>query len=184
MLLNLKESLKLALHDTPASMLKESLIENLTVVEYCLSYRKQDNGCLGYPAATLLFSIVDCIGSYFRKNKDFKIRIDGKQRFIDSDGYKHFYILNSTYFEQQLPEEAIKILYAKFRSLLTHNSVLGAKALLYHNNELGAFLKDKDGDVYIVALKPFYDLCKRAVDRFLRDADDIVPNSKQGAKFQ
>lgn len=174
----------MALHDTPASMLRESLDENLKVVEYCLAYRKEDNGCLGYPAATLLFSIVDSIGSYFRKNKNFKIQIDGKLKLIDSDGYKHFYILNSPYFDQKLPEAAIKILYAKFRSLLTHNSVLGAKALLYHNHELGAFLKSKDSDVYIVALTPFYDLCKRAVDCFLRDADDIVPNSKQGAKFQ
>ena len=174
----------MALHDTPASMLRESLIENLTVVEYCLSYRKQDNGCLGYPAAMLLFSIVDSIGSYFRKNKNFKIQIDGKLKFIESDGYKHFFILNSPYFEQQLPEAAIKILYGKFRSLLTHNSVLGAKAVLIHNHELGAFLKSKDDDIYIVALTPFFYLCKRAVELFLKDADKIVPKSKQGAKFQ
>jgi len=178
----------MALHDTPVSMLKESLNENLTVVEYCLAYRKEDNGCLGYPAAMLLFSIVDTIGSYFRKNKDLKIRIDGKLRLIDSDGYKHFFILNSPYFEQQLPEEAIKTLYAKFRSLLTHNSVLGAKAMLLlgNNHDLGAFLKGKANgtEVYIVSLTQFYALCKRAVERFLNDADEIVPKSKQGARFQ
>jgi hypothetical protein len=108
----------MALHDTPASMLKESLNESLTVAEYCLAYRKNDGGCLGYPAAMILFSIVDTIGSYFRKNKNLRILIDGKTRFIDSDGYKHFFILNSPYFEQHLSEKVIKTLYIKFRSLL------------------------------------------------------------------
>ncbi len=179
----------MALHETPVSMLRESLNENLKVVEYCLSYRKEDNGCLGYPAATLLFSIVDSIGSYFRKNMELKIQIDGKHRFIDSDGYKHFFILNSHYFEQQLPELVIKILYGKFRSLLSHNSVLGADAmiLLGDNHDLGAFLKGKDNkgkEIYIVSLTQFYALCKKAVDLFLKDAEKIVPTSKQGSKFQ
>jgi len=179
----------MALHETPASMLRESLNENLKVVEYCLAYRKEDNGCLGYPAATLLFSIVDSIGSYFRKNKNVKIQINGKLRFIDSDGFKHFYILNSPYFGQQLPEEAIKILYAKFRSLLSHNSVLGAGAMLLlgNNHDLGAFLKDKTDngkEIYIVSLTQFHALCSKAVELFLKDADEIVPKSRQGAKFQ
>jgi hypothetical protein len=178
----------MALHDSPASMLKESLNESLTVAEYCLAYRKKDGGCLGYPAAMILFSIVDTIGSYFRKNKDLKILIDGKLRFIDSDGYKHFFILNSSYFEQHLSEQIIKILYAKFRSLLTHNSVLGAKAMLIlgNNHELGAFLKSRvnSDELDVVSLTQFYALCKKAVRRFLNDADEIVPKSKQGAKFQ
>lgn len=180
----------MAVHETPVSMLRESLNENLKVVEYCLAYRKEDNGCLGYPAATLLFSIVDSIGSYFRKNKNLKIQIDGKFRFIDSEGYKHFFILNSPYFEQQLPEQAIKILYAKFRSLLSHNSVLGAGAMLIlgDNHDLGAFLKGKANnegkEIYIVSLTQFHALCKRGVELFLKDADEIVPKSKQGARFQ
>jgi hypothetical protein len=32
----------MALHNAPASMLKESLNESLTVVEYCLAYRKKE----------------------------------------------------------------------------------------------------------------------------------------------
>lgn len=93
----------MAIHDSPASMLKESLIEILDAAKYCSDYRKNDEkwgiyktgGCLGFPAGILLFSIIDSIGSYFRKDKKFKIMIDGHEETIDSDGFQHFKILNS-----------------------------------------------------------------------------------------
>ena len=126
----------MALHSTPASMLKESLIESLEAAKFCIDYRKTDEkwgdfktgGCLGYPGAILLFSIIDSIGSYFRKNLLFKID-------IDSDGWHHFKILNSKYFNQNLSQDFINALYAKFRSFLTHISVLGKNSIMIMNNE-------------------------------------------------
>ena len=76
----------MAIHETPSSMLKESLDETLDAAKYCVEYKKLDKkwgefatgGCLGYPSAILLFSLIDSIGSYFRKNKTFEVLIDSK----------------------------------------------------------------------------------------------------------
>ena len=186
----------MALHSTPASMLKESLHEILEASKYCIEYKKDDpekwkeltsNGCLGYPGAILLFSIVDSIGSYYRQNKSFTIEVDGKSKFISSDGWQHFLILNSKYFNQNLSEKFIKVLYAKFRSCLTHNSVLGKDARMEPENSNGmAFyegLNEKKEFRYIISMKEFWILCEMAIKEFNNDIDAIVPNSKQGKNF-
>jgi hypothetical protein len=191
----------MALHKTPASMLKESLVESLVAAKFCSDYRKSDNkwgdfktgGCLGYPGAILLFSIIDSIGSYFRKDSLFKIRIDFKDMTIESDGWQHFKILNSKYFNQNLSQGFIKELYFGFRSCLTHNSFLGKNSIMIMDNaSLGkgisgkAFLMEKtlDGkDVHVISTKELWELCKNAIDEFSRDIDAVVPNSKQGKDF-
>ena len=192
----------MAKHNTPVSMLKESLPEFLKAAKFCTDFKKDDaewkefktGGCLGYPGTVLLFSIVDAIGSYFRKDKTFKIMLNGKETFITSDGHRHFLILNSKYFNQALSEEFIKILYSKFRSFLTHNNVLGKNAILMPNdNDLPIEQKNKafiEGinptsreKVYIIVMNRFYDLVENAVSEFIKDADNVVPNSKQGKNF-
>ena len=77
----------MAVHKIPSSMLKESLPETLKAATFCSEYRKTDDtwgdyktgGCLGYPAAILLFSIIDSIGSYFRHNKNLTILMGSKK---------------------------------------------------------------------------------------------------------
>ncbi len=173
-------------HDTPSSMLKESLDEYLEVAKFCYEYKKIDDkwkpfnkgGCLGYPGGVILFSIIDSIGSYFRNNKNFKMQIDAKEVSINSVGWEHFKILNSKYFNQNLSEDFIKVLYNKFRSILMHNSVLGKDARMISNNEAipkyqvrdEAFFIGKnmiDGNnIYMISLKELYELCKTAVEEF------------------
>ena len=93
----------MAIHETPSSMLKESLDESLEAAKYCADYKKTDKkwgefatgGCLGYPGAILLFSIIDSIGSYLEKDKKFSVIIDGKPEKINGAGRDHFKILNS-----------------------------------------------------------------------------------------
>lgn len=192
----------MALHDTPSSMLKESLDETLEAAKYCVEYTKTDKkwgefatgGCLGYPAAILLFSIIDSIGSYFRKNDTIDIVIDGKKEKINATGWEHFKILNSKYFNQSLSKDFIIKLYNKFRSCLTHNSVLGSETLMIPNNRFidsnvqnQAFgvTKDAHGNVInVISIKELWDLCQNAVLLFKNDIDTIVPNSKQGKGFQ
>lgn len=191
----------MAIHKTPASMLKESLIESLEAAKFCSDYRKTDDkwvdfktgGCLGYPGAILLFSIIDSIGSYFRKDPLFKIRIDFNNMTIDSDGWQHFKILNSKYFNQNLSQDFIKELYSGFRSRLTHNSVLGKNSMMIMDNaslDKGisgkAFFMGKtpDGkDVHIISIKELWELCKNAIYEFSKEIDIVVPNSKQGKDF-
>ncbi len=189
----------MALHKTPASMLKESLYESLEAAKFCCEYRKLDSkwgdfkgdGCLGYPGGILLFSIVDSIGSYFRKDQSFKVKIDEKELSINASGWEHFKILNSKYFEQNLNQVFIKALYEKFRSQLTHNSVLGKNAYLIpdnsrfpkHLNEV-FFQEEFNGQaLYFISMKGFYELCTKAVKKFEKDIDSVVPESKQGKNF-
>lgn len=191
----------MALHSTPASMLKESLEETLEAAKFCILYRKDDpkwgefrgNGCLGYPGGILLFSIIDTIGSCFRKNKNLKILVDGKEKTIDSSGWVHFMILNSKYFNQNLTTDFLKALYNKFRSSLTHNSLLSRQAYMRPSNkgitELEGFdcafaTRDANGNIeYWVFLEELYALCEKAINEFKKDIDEVVPNSKQGNKF-
>lgn len=192
----------MAIHDSPSSMLKESLDETLEAARFCADYKKTDKkwgefgtgGCLGYPSAILLFSLVDTIGSYFRKNKSFIVTIDGKPSTINGSDWEHFKILNSKYFNQNLSAEFIQQLYRKFRSCLTHNSVLGSETLMFPDNSVidpkikdQAFIiyQDDSGKViYAISIKELWNLCSRAVDLFKMDIDTIVPQSRQGKNFQ
>lgn len=185
----------MALHSTPASMLKESLNELIKAAKYCVTYKKTDKswgrfatgGCLGFPGAIILFSIVDAIGSYYRRNKEFKIKIEGKERIINGNSYEHFFILNSKYFGQNLTEDFIKGLYSIFRSPLMHNAIIGKEALMIPG-------PDKQGRVfyslrptgkgkYVISMVDFMSLSKKAIKLFMKDIDFIVPVSKQGKKF-
>jgi len=191
----------MALHITPSSMLKESLRETLEAAKYCADYRKTDEkwgefktgGCLGFPAAILLFSLIDTIGSYYRGNEDFEILIDSENSKIERDGWQHFKILNSEYFNQNLTEEFIRNLYSKFRSYLAHNSVLGKNAVMIQDNaSWNEELKGKSffigtrvsgEEVFVISIKELYDLCEKAIEKFLKDIDEVVPKSRQGKNF-
>ena len=92
-------------------MLRESLPEYLCVAGYCVAFRKDSSwigagpdACLGYPAALMLFAIVDAIGSYHRADPNFRVTVDDKSVPIRKSGTQHFYILNSEYYGQALPE--------------------------------------------------------------------------------
>lgn len=186
----------MAIHSTPASMLKESLPELIEAAKYCVTYKKTDKsweqfargGCLGFPGAIILFSIVDSIGSYFRGDKKFKIKIEGKERIINGNSYEHFFILNSKYFGQSLTEEFIKGLYSIFRSPLMHNAIIGKEALMIPG-------PDKQGRVfyskkpagkgkYVISMIDFMRLSKKAIKLFMKDIDSVVPVSRQGKKFR
>ena len=85
----------MATHLDIKSMLYESLPEMLLVAKYCIEYRKDKNiwsvsGCYGYPAALLLLSIVDSIGSYIENGKG---NIDKRFKVLNNDVY---YGLNLT----------------------------------------------------------------------------------------
>ena len=79
----------MAIHASTTSLLRESLPEFLEAARYCVEFSKnagwghgQGGGCLGYPAAALLFSIADSIGSY---SSGLAVSIDGKSTKIDSE---------------------------------------------------------------------------------------------------
>jgi hypothetical protein len=156
----------MALHNNHISMLEESLSHKLISAELSIKYRTRDNGCLGYPAALILFSIVDTLGSFLRGN-EIEIDFKDKKRSIEKTG-EHFFVLNYKYYAQNLSETEIKELYSIYRCTLDHNSLLpNNRFLTKRSNKLSAF--EFAPAISHVHLVPFLELSKRAVKLFLAE---------------
>lgn len=159
----------MAIHPNPQSMLCESLPEMYLVAKYCIEFHKDTNvwpkpGCYGYPAALLLLSIVDSLGSYIIDTSEVK---------------KHFDILNhSDYYNLSLSDEEITIIYNKYRNLLSHNSVLAPEAVLAIGISTDLVYEKKNGNPNL-NLVPFLEKTRESLLKFLSDSATIVTNSKQ-----
>lgn len=161
----------MAVHSSIKSLLRESLPQSIRVAECCVSRQ------FGYPAAILLFCAIDSIGSFYRKNKNFTIMIDGKARYIAKDGVQHFFILNSDFFELNLSRERIEQIYNNFRSLLVHNASLPPGCFIISSPDKDPFPIDKTN--HAVNVDSLLELTKKAVEKFIKQIDDIVPTSDQ-----
>lgn len=167
----------MALHETTISLLKESLPEFLETAKFCIKFRKNDGGCLGYPGAAIMFSIVDSIGSYHAGKKGFTVPIDGQQKNITGTS-DHFFILNSYFYEFNLEQRIINKLYSNYRCLLLHNSALAINHFLVmdENNDTPFIVNDDNVNVNVTG---FLKSTTKAVDIFLKEINEIVPGSKQ-----
>jgi hypothetical protein len=169
----------MAMHRNEDSMLRESIYETLHLARYGITYRKLDQswapyntgGCLGYPSAMLLFSVIDAIGSRF-KNK-LAIPIDGQSVTITKTD-EHFRIINSKYFEQNLSGKDIKTIYIGYRSRLSHNLVLNNNLIMdigSGNQQPFEWDMDPFGQIAVlwVRLFPLLELCEKAVKKYFTD---------------
>jgi hypothetical protein len=174
----------MAIHLDKVGLLKESLLEMIYLADYAVTYRKTDRrkwgtnatgGILGYPSTVILFSIIDCIGSTFSGDSNFKITIDGKQRHI-KDTPHHIYILNSKYFNLNLSQTDLDNIYKNVRSTLTHNSLLPeGYNLQVGENEKSPFkiaINELDSRIYFINLVPLYKATKIAIDSFIKDLNN------------
>lgn len=169
----------MALHDSLISLLKDSLPEFLQAAAYCINPREQHGGLLGCPAAALMFSIADSLGSYHRGRLGFTVNVDGKETPINNDGFQHYFIFNSDYYGLALSEATIRRLYNSYRCPLLHNS-----AMVFDGSAL--FLGDRDSVPFVldqqllhVNLPAFLRVTERAVQTFIDRVDNIVPGSDQ-----
>jgi len=137
-------------------MLRESLPEMLMVAKYCIEFRKDTSiwpapGCYGYPAALILLSIVDSIGSYVEKGN------------VEN----HFKILNNNdYYNLKLSAEVLRAIYDYYRNSLSHNSVLTPGVILNIGQQEDDMIQKID-DTYVLSLIPFYGLSVHAVNQLL-----------------
>ncbi len=142
-------------------------MEKILVADYCVKFRKDPNiwgscGCYGHPAAVILLSIADSIGSYV----------------IGGSTKNHFQILNhKDYYNLGLDETGLDIIYKKYRNLLTHNSTLALGVAMDIGGENDpVFTEGNDGN-HCLNLLPFLELSKRIVVDFLQKADEVIANS-------
>lgn len=156
----------MATHNSIKSLIRESLKEYLEVSFYCINYRKNpkdwgSTGCLGYPAAVLLFSIADSIGSYI----------------IGGSTKDHFNILNySDYYNLDLSDEELEKIYKEHRCLLTHNAALNHEIGLSLGQNTNNVIEYRDKIMYL-NLFPFYKLSKSIVYNFLDNLENIELNN-------
>ncbi len=179
----------MATHFDLKSLLRESVHEYLFVADYCVQFQKDSawpqrevGGCLGYPAAVMLFSIVDTIGSFHQGDASLNLVIDGKSRDIRNEGFQHFFILNSDYYGQSLEEAAIRKLYDNFRNLLVHNASLAPSNFLIKDPG-SAEPFPQSASRRKVNVSAFLDISRGAVQKFLTRVDQVIPNSPQAAKI-
>lgn len=160
----------MALHPNLQSMLHESLPEKLFVAKYCIEYKKEDDpkkewptpGCYGYPAALLLLSIADTIGSFVE----------------EGNVEDHFKILNnSKYYGLNFTREELKIVYNKYRNLLSHHSLLSTDTGLRIGKKSIPVLIQTQSK-YWLNLVPFYLVSVQALSRFLEDSPDVLKDNQ------
>jgi hypothetical protein len=171
----------MARHLDQVSMLRESLEEYLVLAEIGINFEKKNKGVLGYPSATLLFAVVDAIGSYHRGDPKFTVTVDGEPKPIIETG-DHVLILNSGYFGCELSEHALREIYSLMRSSLTHNAVVG-RGLSLHVGEVRPAIRATATGVELY-LPGFLESCKKAMEKFIAVADKVVPTSKAVADLE
>ncbi len=146
----------MAIHKNIPSMLQESLKEMILVAKYCIEFQKDTNswpesGCYGYPAALLLLSITDSIGSYIE---------EGKVK-------NHFKVLNnSKYYGLSLSDIEIVIMY-NYRNLLSHHTVIATKNVSLRIGSPNSPVLQSQNGLYLLNLVPFYNVSVKAVNAFL-----------------
>lgn len=173
----------MAIHDSLVDMLSESLPEYLAMAEHAINTPKPGGtaaSCYGYPAAVLLFSIADAIGSYCAGNDAFKVDVDGRMVRIGS-GEQRFYVLNSRYYGLALRGYQFSGLYTKFRGPLTHNAAMVPGVLLEKGDATTPVVYDHSDKPGLIGLSlmPFLEVSRRAVGQFLGEHGGIVPTSGQ-----
>jgi hypothetical protein len=169
----------MALHPSLPALLKDSLSEFLKAAEFCINYRKEDGGSLGCPATALMFSIADSLGSYHRKRTAFKVKVDGCDVSINRNGFQHYYIFNSGYYDLSLSKATICNLYENYRCLLLHNSALMLDGRALFMGSPGDDPFPLDGRRVHVNVPAFFRVTQNAVQTFISEVDRVVPGSDQ-----
>jgi hypothetical protein len=168
----------MAIHEDELSMLRESLPEYLRLARIGIETKKENGGVLGYPSATILFAVVDAIGSHLRKAEGvevYTVTVEGKPRPISGTAH-HFHALNSPYFGLDLKESEIERLYNLSRSPLTHNARLGFGVRLTVDRSIPEVFVFQDG-VLTISLPDLLKRCEVAVEAFLADGEKVVAES-------
>lgn len=111
-------------HTSITEFNKEAIREALYSAELLINFRKNtdlntwdknDNGCLGYPAAILLFAYIETAGC-IELNKKYG---------------QAFKVLRTELFDYQtIPENLCEPLYQTYRNKLSHNLILPKEAFL------------------------------------------------------
>lgn len=148
-------------------MAKEAIEEYLQTSAYCLGFVKAHGGCLGYPAALLLFCVTNALGVFLKGDV---VTIDGRpQRITDREPFRVF---NHDIFGLQLSSERIKLLEKRYRNKLAHNAIIGIGTFM--TRAIGPtppfiFGGNKSQQIQSIQLDPFQQLVENAWKKFPKE---------------
>ncbi len=131
-------------HVNPWALAEEAIEEYLTASKSCLEHKKQDGGCLGYPAVLLLLCIVDALGTYLRNEE---VIIAGRKQQITHG--TPFRVLNHPLFTQDLTQAQIDRIAEASRNRLAHNALIDVGVVLTPVETASAFNFSNNNDVCI-----------------------------------
>ncbi len=103
---------------------EEAIEEYLLTIRACLTHRKSNGGCLGFPATLLMLCLIDTFGTYLC---DDEVVVDGKAQKIRNEPFR---VLNHSIFGLALTTAEIKIIEKAFRNRLAHNAMIDAGSWL------------------------------------------------------
>lgn len=153
----------------------EALLENIKVINFCLHYNKTSEEvqtdftvpCLGYPAAILLCSVIDTMGSFFRGSEStFQVGSEIKKIETASD---HFLILNhDILFDLNLSGKTIFDFYTTYRSKLTHNNSLPRNNFLRADSASDQLFRlNTEDEIEVINLVALFKVVKNATNIFI-----------------
>jgi len=165
----------MGIHADQISQIKEAIEEKLLIAKLAIDLKKPSGGgCHGYPAALLLFSIIDTIGSFHRGSENFSVTFsDGETTRIGAEGRHHFYVLSSKFFECSLTRKEAEIIYDNYRNVLDHNSTLPSFRLLSNAAGNAQPFEFKPGHS-IIYLPALYAKTEGAVKLFLSTIHEVA----------
>jgi len=165
----------MAIHNKQAHQQIEALLENIKVIDFCLHYNKTNElvqtdftvPCLGYPAAILLFSVIDTMGSFFR-GSDSTIQVGSELKKIETAS-DHFIILNhNILFNLNLSGKTIFDFYSTYRSKLTHNNSLPVNNFLIANSASDKiFTLNSNYEIEVINLVALFKVVESATNIFI-----------------
>ena len=176
-------------HETPKTMVIESLDESIFAVKLLLSHFKTSEeftpfrrGVLGYPATILMFSIIDTLGYLLIGEL---VSIDGLNKQIDKKNT--FRVLNSKFFGLDLTSVVIDKLYNYCRNQLTHNATLPKHFTLSLSDSV-TFIQTTDlteKGKYVIHLLGMEKACLKAIYILKNDerGKSVLNDSKKTKKF-
>jgi hypothetical protein len=136
----------MASHDSPRELVADTIKEYLSAARICLDHRKVDQGCLGGPAALLLFSVVDAMGE-----------------FSGLDRGKTLNILTQAPFGLTLTDNQVEYIKFVVRHGLVHEASIRDYARLVERVEPPIFVFQDSGDPALeIALGALYETTARA----------------------
>ena len=138
----------MAIHQDQKSQGKEVIDQYIKAIDLCLKEKIGDNrNCLGYPAASLIFNIVDALSSYTKSHPENGCCFD---------------ILKTTGFD--LNDNHIKQLKKWYRHKLSHaGSMVPGVTLSVENTNIFSF--NQEDEIIDINIKKLFDCLKKEWDK-------------------